>query len=490
MSENKKRGRYPTPPTSGSRIPPNPDSLFPCPKKAAHVRPVGMRLTTGLPAVVPPALHERAAAAEPASTYVKFLLKLEPTDSSVSDEPQELAYLDSRRLGKLRLLPQPVTSHPPISVLGFDPYTDPPSREEFTTLLCARPRSTIKGLIMDQSFSAGVGNWVADEILHLARVHPATPVRLLTDEQVAELWRCMLDVVRIAVDVNADHSKFPKDWLFSWRWSKGKKDKNRKVKDTETGGMRLPDGSSATLKFITVGGRTSAFIEELQKLPEGVVYKEPVKRGKLIQRCPCQLVKDEDVSDSGNDSDLSVKDDETTVKQETDTALPTTVKRTSSKRVKRKAAVKAEDSSELSEVGDAGEEIPITQVSSSKRTKRKAAVKAEPSSDMSEIDGMPLDVDESKKIPVARKTKPRTAVNEADIGNKRKRTSVNAAEDHPSTNDAVSENKPDVVRRGRKRAIPARNGTPGEGVATGRGKRQKVVPQAEESSGLSSAEDE
>jgi hypothetical protein len=28
------------------------------------------------------------------------------------------------------------------------------------------------------------------------------------------------------------------DWLFSWRWSKGKKDKNRKDKD-ESGGFRL-----------------------------------------------------------------------------------------------------------------------------------------------------------------------------------------------------------------------------------------------------------
>lgn len=91
------------------------------------------------------------------------------------------------------------------------------------------------------------------------------------------------------------------DWLFSWRWSKGKKDKNRKTKD-DAGGMLLvgsfqasihqwfsrlveqPDGSPATLKFIIVGGRTSAYIEELQVLPEGVVYKEPVKRGKVGSR--------------------------------------------------------------------------------------------------------------------------------------------------------------------------------------------------------------
>lgn len=148
----------------------------------------------------------------------------------MSSEPQELAYLDcmcipafpfhrepidtvpskARRLGKLRLVPQPVNEHPPISELGFDPYLAPPSLEEFTNLLRARPRSTTKGLIMDQSFSAGVGNWVADEILHLARVHPATPAGMLTDAQVEAMWTSMKEVVNTAVEANADHSKFPK----------------------------------------------------------------------------------------------------------------------------------------------------------------------------------------------------------------------------------------------------------------------------------------
>lgn len=129
-------------------------------------------------------------------------------------------------------------------------------------LLAKRPRATIKGVIMDQSFSAGVGNWVADEILFQSRVHPACPVGKLSDVAKEAVWREMKTVVDTAVGVNANHAKFPKgpswtfrcttgddpeididgdflaDWLFSWRWSKGKKDKNRKEKD-ETGGFRL-----------------------------------------------------------------------------------------------------------------------------------------------------------------------------------------------------------------------------------------------------------
>jgi hypothetical protein len=71
-----------------------------------------------------------------------------------------------------------------------------------------------------------------------------------------------------------------------------------------------------------------------------------------------------------------------------------------------------------------------------------------------------------------------------------KRTSTKTAANEPLADDAVPEGKPDTVRRGRKRAVPAANGTAGDGAATGRRKRQKVVPRVEESSGLSSVEDE
>lgn len=63
---------------------------------------------------------------------------------------------------------------------------------------------------MDQSFSAGVGNWVADEILYQSRVHPACPVGKLSEEAKEAVWREMKVVVDTAVEVNANHAKFPK----------------------------------------------------------------------------------------------------------------------------------------------------------------------------------------------------------------------------------------------------------------------------------------
>jgi formamidopyrimidine-DNA glycosylase len=68
----------------------------------------------------------------------------------------------------------------------------------------------VKSVLLDQSFSAGVGNWVADEILYQAGVHPGSPVKKLSDEQVEKVWRMMIEVCRTAVEVNANHARFPK----------------------------------------------------------------------------------------------------------------------------------------------------------------------------------------------------------------------------------------------------------------------------------------
>ncbi|KAF8823871.1 hypothetical protein HHX47_DHR9000479 [Lentinula edodes] len=52
-------------------------------------------------------------------------------------------------------------------------------------------------------------------------------------------------VCETAVSVDADATKFPEDWLFKHRWV---------------------SGDLATIKWVTVGGRTSAYVAELQQL--------------------------------------------------------------------------------------------------------------------------------------------------------------------------------------------------------------------------------
>lgn len=77
----------------------------------------------------------------------------------MAESVAQLAFLDVRRLGRIRLRASPLTE-PPISELGFDPILSMPSLEDFTPLVLKRS-CPVKALLLDQSFSAGVGNWVA-----------------------------------------------------------------------------------------------------------------------------------------------------------------------------------------------------------------------------------------------------------------------------------------------------------------------------------------
>ncbi|KAF5377254.1 hypothetical protein D9615_006364 [Tricholomella constricta] len=229
--------------------------------------------------------------------FFKFILHL--VDDTTGDVAH-LAFLDARRLGRVRLRASPLTE-PPISELGFDPILSMPSFEEFAPLVLKRS-CPIKALLLDQSFSAGVGNWVADEILYNARIHPEQRCNTLSTEQVTALHHQTGEVCRIAVSTNADDSKFPDHWLFKHRWGKGKKKEHT---------MKLPSGEPATIKWITVGGRTSAYVTQLQVPPAGAP-KPSQKRGTKKRKAKGKQKATDEESDlsplTESDSDLDFDD--------------------------------------------------------------------------------------------------------------------------------------------------------------------------------------
>lgn len=186
--------------------------------------------------------------------YMKFILII----ASDSGEDTQIAFTDPRRLGRIRLCLSPM-KEPPISALGFDPILSMPTLEDFCSPV--RKRScAIKSLLLDQSFSAGIGNWVADEVLYQSCIHPERPANTLELEELTKLHAKIIAVCQQAIELNADSSLFPENWLFKHRWNKGKTVDPSKPK------LLLPNGRQATIKWVTVGGRTSAYVAELQSL--------------------------------------------------------------------------------------------------------------------------------------------------------------------------------------------------------------------------------
>lgn len=173
------------------------------------------------------------------SKYSKFFVQL--------DDGLELSFTDKRRFAKVRLLEDPA-SKPPIYELGPDALLEPMTVDELHGSL-SKKKIAIKALLLDQSFVSGIGNWIADEVLYQARIHPLQIASSLSRESSATLHMCIKEVVQYAVEVDADCDRFPLEWLFHFRWGK----KPGKVNGKE-------------IDFIVAGGRTTAYVPGLQKL--------------------------------------------------------------------------------------------------------------------------------------------------------------------------------------------------------------------------------
>ncbi|MEO0813780.1 MAG: DNA-formamidopyrimidine glycosylase, partial [Myxococcota bacterium] len=108
----------------------------------------------------------------------------------------------------------------------------------------------LKGLLLNQSFIAGVGNWIADEVLFQAQLDPRRSANSLSDGEARKLRAVLARVLDRAVKVDADETRFPAGWMFHRRW--GKKD-----------GQRTTRGDA--VEFMTVAGRTTAWVPNVQK---------------------------------------------------------------------------------------------------------------------------------------------------------------------------------------------------------------------------------
>lgn len=159
-----------------------------------------------------------------------------------------VALRDPRRLGRIRLREDPA-SEPPISLLGFDPVHALPDVNFFAGEL-RRRAAPIKAVLLDQSFSAGVGNWIADEVLYQSGIDPRRRANTLRADEVKTIRMKMKKIIDHAVKVGSNDEKFPRTWLFHYRWGKTKGAK---------------DGRGRAISFGTVGGRTTAWVAGAQR---------------------------------------------------------------------------------------------------------------------------------------------------------------------------------------------------------------------------------
>ena len=95
--------------------------------------------------------------------------------------------------------PDRVGEHPLISRLGPDPFS-----EDFTVeyLMDAfKRKANIKGLLLDQSVVAGLGNIYVDEVLFAAGVHPMRKANSLDSAEIERIYSATQDILHEAIEL-------------------------------------------------------------------------------------------------------------------------------------------------------------------------------------------------------------------------------------------------------------------------------------------------
>ncbi|MGB3590354.1 MAG: DNA-formamidopyrimidine glycosylase family protein [Nonlabens sp.] len=103
-------------------------------------------------------------------------------------------------------------------------------------------KTAIKNVLMNQSVCAGVGNWIADDVLYQAKVHPLEKAFELSESEIKLLYDKLQHVLDIAIRLEAHYVDFPDYFLIH----------NRK-------GREHCYHTGDELEKIKIGGRTTYY---------------------------------------------------------------------------------------------------------------------------------------------------------------------------------------------------------------------------------------
>ncbi|MBO0950195.1 Fpg/Nei family DNA glycosylase [Fibrella forsythiae] len=118
-------------------------------------------------------------------------------------------------------------------------------------------RSPVKPVLLDQATTAGLGNWIVDEVLFQAMIHPSSISADLSDTQVKAIHDAIHFVLETAIAREANYRDFPPSFLIHARqWDASPYDDPEAYKFCPRCGTKI--------EVIEVGGRTTYFCPKEQ----------------------------------------------------------------------------------------------------------------------------------------------------------------------------------------------------------------------------------
>jgi formamidopyrimidine-DNA glycosylase len=188
----------------------------------------------------------------------------------LDDSGLRLAFIDPRKFGRIRLADS-AAAHQAAKKIGPDALAI--TAAELQAKL-SRRKTLLKPLLLDQGLLAGLGNWIVDEVLFQAKIHPERLGSSLTEKEPKALHTAIQLVLTTAIAHEANYRNFPKSFLIHAReWD----DPATPGSDAHTFCPRHP---KVKIEKYYVGGRATYICPKCQPAPESVHTTVDVRENK------------------------------------------------------------------------------------------------------------------------------------------------------------------------------------------------------------------
>jgi len=171
------------------------------------------------------------------------------------DNNQKMCLVDPRKFGKVWITND---VKPIIKNLGIEPLSRKFTLKKFKNLLTKRS-GTIKPLLLNQAFIAGIGNYLADEILFRASIHPLRKANTLSKEEIKNLHSSIKYIIKKSIDYGGTT-------FLTFRGPEGKKGEFWKKLQVFRKTDKPCPHCKSPIKRIVVGQRGTHYCENKQKL--------------------------------------------------------------------------------------------------------------------------------------------------------------------------------------------------------------------------------
>ncbi|GAA4008514.1 DNA-formamidopyrimidine glycosylase [Hymenobacter fastidiosus] len=124
-----------------------------------------------------------------------------------------VAFIDPRKFGRIRHTGS-VAQYQQAKKLGPDALDVTAAHLQ---QVLGSKKSMIKPLLLDQSVTAGLGNWIVDEVLFQARIHPERRSNTLLAKEFKAIHAAIQLVLTTAITHEATYRRFPASFLIHAR---------------------------------------------------------------------------------------------------------------------------------------------------------------------------------------------------------------------------------------------------------------------------------